>query len=896
MPLTFPRAPIPLGVELNLAGVWTDISADVDQEGVVISRGRSDEAGKVEPGSLKMKLRNSAGKYSPRNPGSPLYGKIGRNTGVRCWVRWGTTRLFQGSVSQSFSTPDTAALSLAGDFDLRADLDPDTWRPTATAWVGLLKAGSYGMYIDGSGYLYCHFTTTAPATENLKSTQPLPFQVGRRAVRVTLDVDNGAAGHTATFYYADALSGTWTQLGNPVTVAGVVAIADTTNPLTTITSTELGGAQVFAVQVRNGIGGTVVASPVFEGATEGTTSITDGANTWTPLGSAAVTAKHYRFQGEIAKWPQKWGKKGSRQASVTVEAAGVTRRILQGATPTRSVLYRGCSSIGANLVSYWPFEDGVNADRVATLAPTQPARVIGTIRSGAYSDLLPSDPLTMLGSGRVYCTVANSAITAAQQVRWVTRIPASTPNGAILLRVGTNSSLGYYDVVYSTGGGLTLNCYTNNDVLSGTTGVIAFGVDDKTVRLSLELSQSGGNVSATISRLEFGQTFGHFANVVTGVATLGAPTYVYVNPNGAALGDLVFGHLTVEKAVTSLFDLASQMRAWITEDADARMSRIATENGLSLNVIGGGLSTQQMGYQKPGTVLDLLRDCEQTDGGVLYEPKFGSGLWYRTLESMCRQAPAATIAYTDNLLRPFEPVEDDQRTRNDVTLKREDAGSSRVTETAGTLGTTTIGVYDASVTMSLARDDDTWQQAGWAVHMGTVDEPRWPSIGVNLHDTYWQTRQDLVRQILSLDIGDKLAVTNLPAWLPPFPVGAIVQGYEETITPFEWTIELNCSPSSPFDTMAWSADDRWANDTTVVQSAINSTTATMPVLFYSGPRWTAADGSFDVLVGGEVMTVTGVSGAGPTQLFTVVRGVNGYQAAHSGLTPVTLYRPTYWAL
>lgn len=895
--MEFPRVPLPMGVELYVGGTWTDISADVSDDGLTISRGRADEAATVEPGSLKMRLRNTTGKYSPRNPSSPLYGLIGRNTPVRCWVKLGSSRAFQASITQAFSTPDTAALSLAGDFDLRADLDPDTWRPTATAWVGCLKAGSYGMYIDGSGYLYCHFTTTAPVTENIKSTVPIPgAHVGRKAIRVTLDVDNGAAGHTATFYYADTIAGPWVQFGAPVTVAGTVAILDNANPLTTTTSTELGAVALYAVQVRNGIGGTVVASPTFSGAAEGTT-LTDGANTWTALGAATITTRHYRFQGEIAKWPQRWGPKGSRQAVVPVEASGVTRRMLQGATPVRSVLYRGCASLGANLVGYWPFEDDVNADRVASLAPAQPARIVTPIKPAAYNSLVPSNPLATLGAGRVYCTVPGSAITGAQQVRWVTRIPAGTPNGAILLRVGTNSTFGYYDVVYTTGGNLTLNGYTNDGVLAVTTGAIAFGVDDKVIRLSLEIAQSGGNVSVTISRLEFGQTVGNFANAVTGGgATLGAPTYVYVNPAGAALGDTVFGHLTVEKAITSLFDLASQMRSWITEDADARLSRIATENGLTVGLIGGGLATAQMGYQKGGTLLDLLHQCEDTDGGVLYEPKYGSGLWYRTLESMCKQKAGASIAYTDNLLRPFEPVEDDQRTRNSVTVKREDAGSSTVTETAGTLGTTAVGVYDSSETLSLARDDDSWQQAGWRVHLGTVDEPRWPTIGVNLHDSWWRTRGDLVRDILALDIGDRLDVTNLPAWLPPFPVGAIVQGYEETITPFEYTIEFTCTPASALDTVQFDNDDRWTNDTSSLNAGITSTATAFDVKWTAGPRWTSADGAFDIVVAGERMTVTNVTGTTSPQTFTVTRGVNGYQAEHLANDAVTLYRPGYWAL
>lgn len=68
-------------------GVWTDISDDVRQAGgVTISRGRSDEQSQSAPQRMSFTLDNRSGKYSPRNPLSLLFGKIGRNTPIRCKI------------------------------------------------------------------------------------------------------------------------------------------------------------------------------------------------------------------------------------------------------------------------------------------------------------------------------------------------------------------------------------------------------------------------------------------------------------------------------------------------------------------------------------------------------------------------------------------------------------------------------------------------------------------------------------------------------------------------------------------------------------------------------------------------------------------------------------------
>lgn len=110
--------------ELFVNGAWTDISGDVyNREPVTITRGRADEGAQITPSTCTMTLNNRAGKYSPRNPNSPYFGSIGRNTPIRfSFVHNGTTyRRFTGEVST---------------WPLRWDLSgADVWVPIQAAGI-----------------------------------------------------------------------------------------------------------------------------------------------------------------------------------------------------------------------------------------------------------------------------------------------------------------------------------------------------------------------------------------------------------------------------------------------------------------------------------------------------------------------------------------------------------------------------------------------------------------------------------------------------------------------------------------------------------------------------------------------------------------------------------------
>jgi hypothetical protein len=290
--MAFPQTPLPIAVDLSLDGTtWTDVTTDVRAEQrVQITRGRSNWAQSVDPGRCTFTLDNSTGKYSPRNPAGPYYGQIGRNTPVRVSVLTGSVALdLPGAAGDAATTPDVAALDITGDIDIRIDATLPNWVPAEypssgqsdydrTELIAKRAAGqiSWGLHTR-AGRPYFEWSTNGLVVGSAWSAYGPPLgPSGRIALRVTLDVDNGAGGCTINFYTAPTMAGPWTLLDSG-TGSGTTSIFNGTAPLkigdcTESTLWEPALGRVHKAEVRNGIDGALVASPDFTAQTSGTTS------------------------------------------------------------------------------------------------------------------------------------------------------------------------------------------------------------------------------------------------------------------------------------------------------------------------------------------------------------------------------------------------------------------------------------------------------------------------------------------------------------------------------------------------------------------------------------------------------------------------------------------------
>jgi hypothetical protein len=590
-----------------------------------------------------------------------------------------------------------------------------------------------------------------------------------------------------------------------------------------------------------------------------------------------------------------------------IQGSGRWRRLTAGTPPTYSAAYRAYVRLTGTTapVAYWPCEDGANSTTLASGLPGgSPMSFAGVPSLAADSSFLCSQSLPTLGTSTWTAPVPayTAPAAAANTLRFLLKVPSSSPpaDGTIIASLFTYGTVARCDLIYRSGGGLQLKGYSTLGTTLFDTGAIVFSILDQQLRASVELQTSGGNVQYSMVTIVPGASSG-LATSGTVAGTIGNAYQVAIAPGGG-MGSAVIGHVSVQPAFDSLFNLGYAINAWIGEKAGVRFARLCAEEGITSRVYGTPADTVAMGAQAAQDVPTLLQQCEDADKGLIYEPRQAFGLAYRTRASMFNQAPAVSMSYAAaQLAPPLDPTDDDRLIANDVTVTRSSGGSSaRQSLTSGALSTQAapngVGPYPATPTVNLASDAQLLDQAGWLVWLGTVNDLRYPVLSVNLASP---KVAGVYYQVQDVDIGDRVAVTGTPTWLPPDGISQIVLGQIENCYDFIFTEQWSCEPEAPYRVGV--LDDpvlgRGDTDGSTLHAGISSTATSMQVdtTDPTTPLWTtnAADFPLDVVMGGERITVGLITGTTSPQTFSsLTRSVNGVVKPQSAGADVRLFQPS----
>ncbi|WP_432164859.1 hypothetical protein [Streptomyces sp. bgisy031] len=901
--MAFPETPLGLRVEIQTGQVWTDITAKTKTaDPITVSRGIRNSGTAADPASLPLKIDNRDGQFSPRNPVSPYYGLIGRNTPVRLWVPGGPHFLdLDGDPASYASTPDTAALDITGDIDLRWEGELNWYDPAPQMLLGKWgPSGGRSWHLRIQDRTF-YFGLSQDGSLALAAWQSLPQLPRRAALRATVDVDNGAGSWAVRHYWAPSISGPWTQIGPDLSFPGTMSFFNSSSPLyvgcpdmsTTPPRPPFTG-RCYAAEVRSGIDGTVVAAPSFESQPVGIAGFNDSAGrAWTLAGTAAVADRQERFRGEISSWPQRWVPSG-QAVWTAVEAAGILRRYGQGQKALDSTLRRRIPS--GNPVAYWPMEEEREATRAySPIKGVQAAAVTG-LEFAAVDTLPSSRALPRLSSAATLSAIVPPSKDGDWQVEFVYNAddkapPASGPRGE-LISISTTGTVRQW----------TVSVREDNLELKGLDGsgdtivvsvIAALGAlyhGWNRMRLWVQ-DLGGGTIEWVISWANVSGTSLRLSHTLTG--TPGHVTAVTANWGPLTEGWAI-GHLAVlPTAASQLYDGSDS--AYAGETAWTRMRRLSVEESIPLTRIPGPLSTERVGPQRPETLVDLLRSAAEADGGMLLESQDRLGLLYRDRSSLYTQEPALTLAYRGGgLAPPLEPVDDDSATRNDITVTRDGGSSARAVLEEGALSVQDppdgIGLYDESTSLSLADDTQPEPHAYWRLHLGTYDGARYPSVRVLLHRA-----PELIPSVLALREGDLIRLTGLPPWVAYGPVDLLVTGWSETMLPRTWEITFTCVPAGPW--MTAKADHpvygKADTDGSALAGPITATDTAVPVRATAGPPWTTdpQETPIEVQFGGEVARVDAAG-----QLLTVNPWMTPDTAGWSALslasvTPSTAIAP-----
>lgn len=498
---------------------------------------------------------------------------------------------------------------------------------------------------------------------------------------------------------------------------------------------------------------------------------------------------------------------------------------------------------------------------------------------------------------------------AANVMRFFLHLPdSSTTDGAVICQMETTGTIAIAQVVYNAGGFLTLNGLSAAGATLFSSGQVAFSADGAFLMVSVELTTSGSNVAWTLTALVCGDT----VPVATSSGTLtsaqlGDPFQVVGNPNGT-LTDTAWGQVVVQETLVTLTSLASPAGAYAGETAADRITRLCTEQGIPVTIIGDSSATELMGPQLPTKLVTLLQECEDADRGLIFEPRDSFGLAYRTRADLYNQDPAITLNYVNgDLASSLQPTEDDQLIRNDVTASRPSGSSSEQVLSSGPMSVQDppagVGPYPFPLSVNVFADGQLPDLASWVMFIGTVDQPRYPVINLDLIRTELVDNFD---DVVAADLGDYLTVQNPPPWLPPGPINQLMLGYTEQLAQFTWTLALNAVPELPYEVAAVAAapgdlpkadtDGSFLHNgigTGDTSFSVDSPVPNMPWVDSAGYP---DEFPFDVTLSGEQMTVTEIDGTSTPQTFTVTRGVNGITKPHDAGEAISLAHPAIVAL
>lgn len=890
-------------VRFFLGDQWTDVTDYVRSEGAVqIEYGRPDDSTETPPCTASFDLENETSAWSPSNPMGPFYDALSGNVPTEVVLRLAHDT-YAGTAVNAWAPADTGqAWTLSGgssDFDQSPGVGTVNI-PAATdiriAYLPDVHLANADVSLDFS----------LPVT-NITGGPALPAGPIVRGLSTTDFVYARLEVQTDETFTIGIRHATGTVLAAQVVVAGLVHTAAAGLSIRCQADDQTIRAKVWHTADGEPLAWNVTAQ--YQAKVAGFVGIRTALGTGSTNGPMLVSYTRFsagspRYFGEATDF-QPNANKANTDRWTSVTAYGLLHRLGQGKAPIRSSLRVGLPSIGTPLRAYWPCEDGENAASIASAIGGPAMGFVGAPDFGANSDFASSLPIPNLALSGWFGDVPFYVHNGEAQLRFLVSIPdAGTTDDTILARLGVAGTATLWEVVYyaGSGGQLAVKAYDPGGVLLMTGGPAAFSVDGNPTRLSLELKNNGSAVDWSLSalRLDFG------AGGISGSLAsrqIAQVAQVQAGPQGI-LDDVAIGHITLESTITNLYANVSELVAWRTERARDRIIRLGNENGIPIEGIRSASGdTVPMGQQQPVPVLDSIRECAFTDGGTLYEPRGALALGYRSRASVYNTTAtvAADLAAGD-MAHPFAPLADDKAARNDVTVEQLHGSTARAVLESGPKSVQPypngIGTYDTQVKVNLADEfPGLADQATWRLALGTVVAPRFRNMAFDLDGA-----PALQPSVLDLGVDDRVTVVNVASVDLYHPVDVLARGYSEFLGNHRHTIKINATPADGYQVVeldAAVASVRWDSGTSSLTAGVTSSATSISVTVTDPfDLWTTSAGDFplEVEVGGEVWTVTNITGAASPQTFTVTRGTNGVTKAHDAGAPVHVAHPARLAL
>jgi hypothetical protein len=532
---------------------------------------------------------------------------------------------------------------------------------------------------------------------------------------------------------------------------------------------------------------------------------------WNPGGSI--------FHGYIEKWPV-----SSDGLTASVDVSAVDGFSVLGNTDLRAAMQ--AETLTTNPLGYWTLGDPVDSTRLENLASDQqPAKLVAS-KYGPGTPLLGADSIVAKDSTTCY-SLANVSATQGTVID-------ICDNGQRNYPLGTDFSVGFWCLPVRPSSGLY------NTLFAGWS-------DNGSEFMSIRLDSTG--------KLEIRTTYteGTQTTLNSSVAlSTSAPSYVvvtveqgltrlYVNglyyqsdpgpaPTNKDIRDLrwasfagrqagsIYGeyangriaHLAIWDYriafadINPIWKLGDNGGVDFSEDEKTRIDRIATmANYQGETAYDAGVSTLQgPDWSTGASALDELQGAAQDASGYIFMDGDGRLTYHNRAR---RQAAAVRFELGDTVGLPWEPGlqfdMDDDRIINEVTYKRTNGIEGVLKDQASI---TAYGRKSTSVELGITSDSAV-QDAAYTL-LNTYAQPMVRCDSVTLKAS---ATPELFYPVLSVEIGDRITLTDLPTAAPDSELDFYVEAIDTDVSvnggTLEWVTTLSLSPAEGSD--VWILED-----------------------------------------------------------------------------------------
>jgi hypothetical protein len=760
-----------------------------------VAYGRDDEAADVEPAQGSVVFDDRDGDMSPRNPYGQWFGQLVDGTPVRFTLDGYVRDAFDRTVAAGgWGSPDSSTAAL-----------PQAWTPSGstTPWsvtpgfghVTLAEDTASNLMLDGADGRNLR-VRWRQRIDTMPTDASMLIGIGLRAE----DEDTGYWCYVE-FRNTGVMSvkmvrrdGSSTTLEETITSVPFVVDEDVEccveadgnrmrGKVWPVGDPEPAGWDVAELVGRiDGARVSLLAWRLFSGASDATISVSD-------LRVDAII-----WSGDLAELPVRWDKSGN-DSTTPAGLAGPLRRLLTSDDEVLSPITRQLSSYTP--AGYWTFEDAAGA-RTGTSAiaggrSATTSRVVfgeSDCPPGAKSAAKLDSDISYVfmpasgdsgdeWSGLIFLKLPSLPASEVPLLEW--RSPAGTVGRWTLFVGPTYFSLRGYSA-------------------SGTvfdSGSWLFNMDPtEWFSIQLETLQDGGDVDYALlwSQVGIDETFWAISGTFAGTTTRLDNMYLTARTetSGTLFCHAYIGPETLPYVTAAFLNVAA---GWESEPAGDRIARLFQEAGETVSVPPTTVDTP-MGPQPQGQVVPLVRECVAADAGVLMEDGYG----YRYDPRGSRYAVPVRMELTwsgpdgGDLAEAPDPVDDDQRRRNRMTVRRVNGGEA-TSEDAADQVRRGLRKGTPGSDLNLWEDDQLPDQASWRLAAAVWDEPRWPRIVIDL-----VANPHLIPQWLSCRIGSRILVHEPKSQMAGQWIDLIIEGAQVRIGAHRWRVEMACSPALLGDT------------------------------------------------------------------------------------------------